>query len=493
MVTTGSIYMTLDSAANALLGGIFWIVVGKLAPDDVVGWAAQIVALTSVLVVFAGLGFNFGASKFISEYNSKGQRSLSRLVYSKTIKITLTSSLALALGLALLSAYVASGIYDDPQLTLLVVLGAVSLPFQALVRSLNGVYQGCHRMAYCFLGDMTFLSLRLVIAVLLVLGGFGAVGIVLGYVLGFITSALVGVTVLAPSALPKERKAEYPELSRKMFQFSTANYLATIFNTAANQVSIPLVGFFLGPSPAAHYNIAFLTRIVLVTTASSIGLALLPTVSSILSSEDRKSISILYNSSIRSAILLVSAPILVFFLVPNQVLELIRSEYTAASTALQILAISSLGSIVLATTTAVLNGMNRPFNALLATGIGAVVSIGLSAAMIPMWGISGAAVGVLVGGLAGAAISVSMLSLRESIPTQLSSVLKPSLALTSAIVVGELLIRIGIQAYFSVAVSLVALLGVAVVIGGLTPSELTSVIKLAIQKVKPQSLLGAAK
>jgi len=477
--------MTLDSAANALLGGVFWIIVARIAPADVVGSAANVVSLVSILVVFAGLGFQLGASKFISEYNSRGLKSLSQLVYSRTIQVTTAASLAIAVGWGLWFRYLFS---NDQEFVLLIALGALSLPFQALVRSLNGVYQGCHRMAYCLLGDLTFLVLRLAIAVILVLRGLGAVGIVLGYAAGFITSATLGLTFLAPSALPKERKGHYPGLLRKMFRFSAPNYAATIFHTAANQVSIPLVFLLLSPAEAAYYNIAFLSRLVLVTTATSIGLALLPTVSSVISQGKRDSVSTLYNLSIRSAILLVSAPILVFFLIPDQVLGLISPEYSAASFSLQILAISSLGSIVFGIATSTLNGLNRPVSALFATGAGASVGIASSVIMIPVFGLAGAAAGSLVDGIIGATVAVGLLSTRGTVSIHAGFLVKPLMCLGGAIGVGELAIFAGVNVLAAVFLALVALLGISLALRILTLSEIGSLIVLTLQKVRPRNL-----
>lgn len=488
--------MTLDSAANALLGGFFWIIVARIAPVDVVGKAAIVVALASILVIFAGLGFQIGVSKFISEYNSRGLGSLARLVFSRTIQVTAAASLIIAVGWALSSSILSS----DKEFILLIALGALSLPFQALVRSLNGVYQGCHRMAYCLVGDLTFLILRLGVAVVLVLGGLGAVGIVLGYAVGFITSAMVGLTLLAPAALPKEKTGKSPGLLRRMFRFTAPNYAATIFHTASNQVSIPLVGYFLGAAFAGYYNIAFLTRLVLVTTATSIGLALLPTVSAVVSQGKGESVSTLYNLSIRSALLLVSAPILVFFLIPDQVLGLISSEYSIASLPMQILVISSLGSIVFGVATSALNGLNRPVSALFATGAGASLGIattvilipGLSIPgtfiMIPAFGLPGAAAGSLIEGIIGATIAVRLLSVKGPASLQVGSVVKPLLCLGCGIALGELTIFAGVNVLAAVILALVTLLGSALALRILKLSEIWSLISLTLQKVRPSNL-----
>src|SRR2546426_5964484 len=83
-LATGSLYLSIDSMLAAAIGGVYWIVVAKLAPPGTVGQANIIVALAAVLMTFAGLGFNIGASKFIAEHNSRREFAESRRVFFET-------------------------------------------------------------------------------------------------------------------------------------------------------------------------------------------------------------------------------------------------------------------------------------------------------------------------------------------------------------------------------------------------------------------------
>ncbi len=519
LVATGSFYLTLDSVANAGLGGIFWIILLKIAAPDVVGRGIVVVGLVSILVVFSGLGFQIGASKFIAEYNSKGQGSLSRFVFSKTVQVTLGSSVVIAIGLAFASPLV-SAVLKDPQYELLILVGALALPFQSFVRSLNGVYQGCHRMAYCFVGDVTFLVLRLVVAIALVLAGFGSLGIVTGYAVGFVASTILGLVVLAPSALPKALPISSPPFFGKVFRFAFPNYLSTIADTGANYVSVILLGVYSGADAVAFYNPAFLSKLVLVALATSVGLALLPTVSSVVSGGSRQTTAGLYNISVRTAILLSSVPALVFFLLPERVLGLISPAYSSASLALQILVVSAFGSVIFQVSISALNGLNRPLSALWATGLGAILGIGASLVLIPRWGVPGAAAGNLVDGLASGAIAVAVLSARgsviiarfahllqnrslqksgwrlrfsalvehlsalPSVRIHTGSLVRPILCVVFAVLVGELCKLAGIRYFILVPASLATLLGTALILEALTMTELRNVIRLTVTELR---------
>jgi len=488
-LATGSLYLSIDSMLAAAIGGVYWIVVAKLAPPGTVGQANIIVALAAVLMTFAGLGFNIGASKFIAEHNSRREFAESRRVYSKTLEVTIASSVVLMIGLVVAASYAAKITLGNSSLAFLVVIGALTLPFQAIFKTLYGVYQGAHRMAYCLIIDAIFLTLRLTLSVALLLAGYGTLGILLGFAAGYLASTLFGMGYLARRAIPRVRELSSSvstDSFRRLFDFSMPNYVAGIFLIASIQIPVILLGVYRGSASAAFFNIAVLTKSIVVAISGSIGLALLPTVAANISRGSEESVSSLYNLSIRSSILLASVPSLVFFLAPGVALTLISSEYaTNASSALQILMVSAIGTVILGTCTQMMNSIGRPLTALYVTAASSLVGLAASVVTIPLWGVEGAAAASLVSGVAGAILGVTFLSWGGRLKTEVAALAMPLIAVTLAASVGELVIVRGLSPYLAVGVSLLVLLTLSLILKALTVTEIGSMVKLAIQTVNP--------
>src|SRR5438093_11644554 len=93
------------------------------------------------------------------------------------------------------------------------------------------------------------------------------------------------------------------------------NYVAGIFLIASIQIPVILLGVYRGSASAAFFNIAVLTKSIVVAISGSIGLALLPTVAANISRGSEESVSRLYNLSILSSILLSIVSTLEFLLV----------------------------------------------------------------------------------------------------------------------------------------------------------------------------------
>jgi stage V sporulation protein B len=487
-LATGSMYLSIDSMLAAGIGGIFWVVVGKLAAPGTVGQANIVVALAGLLMTFAGLGFNIGASKFIAEHNSRREYAESSRVYSKTLEVTIASSVVLMIGLVVAASYAAQVTLGKSNLAFLVVIGALTLPFQAIFKTLYGVYQGAHRMAYCLIIDAIFLFLRLGLSVALLLAGYGTLGILLGFAAGYLASTLFGMGYLARRAIPHVRgiSSVSSDSFKRLFDFSMPNYVAGIFLIASIQIPIILLGVYRGSASAAFFNIAVLTKSIVVAISGSIGLALLPTVAGNISRGSDDSISSLYNLSIRSSILLASAPALVFMLAPSAALTLISSEYaTNASSALQILMVSAIGTVILGTCTQMMNSIGRPMTALYVTAASSVVGLAACVVTIPLWGVDGAAAASVVSGLAGAIFGVTFLSWRGHLKTELAALAAPLVAVTLAASVGEVVVVRGLSPFLAVGVSLLVLLTLSLILKALTVTEISSMMRLAIQTVSP--------
>src|SRR5437899_6767211 len=136
-LATGSLYLSIDSMLAAAIGGVYWIVVAKLAPPGTVGQANIIVALAAVLMTFAGLGFNIGASKFIAEHNSRREFAESRRVYSKTLEVTIASSVVLMIGFVVAASYAAKIMLGNYGIAFFVFICGLSFSFQAVFNILD--------------------------------------------------------------------------------------------------------------------------------------------------------------------------------------------------------------------------------------------------------------------------------------------------------------------------------------------------------------------
>jgi len=442
-VVSGSIYLVVDLLLTSAMGAFFWIVVARIVPPNDVGLAATVIAFLTTLNVFATLGLPIAISKYVSEYNAQKRFDLSKSVFRSSIKIGLGVGIIASILLLLFSGPISSAIYQNPELGSLMAFAAILVPFQAILASLNGGYQGCQRMEFCLIGDSIVAVSKLGAVLLLVLAfSLKALGILSAVAIGTISSCIIGYLLFLPRCLPKvggnpSAGGQNRPLMRGVLAFSFPNYISGIFGTLSTQLGIMLLGIY-SLSSVAYYNIALLIFGILIGIVGSVATALLPTVSEQWSVGSKPGVSDLLNLVVRLSLAVTSPFLLGAMLFSSEVLGLISPLYTPASTSLQILSLGVFFGALGLSVTSVLNGIG---NAKASMKVGLLSSLGtimVTVISVPVFGMLGAAVAIFAGYLLRVISGIYLLN-REGIRFEVKSILRPATPIAVSYIVGSLL------------------------------------------------------
>jgi O-antigen/teichoic acid export membrane protein len=433
----GSYYLILDNIVNLSLGALFWIVLAKLIEAAPLGQAMVAVAFATSVVGFAGYGVQVTISKYMSEYNAKGMPKVSRKILSLGIKLALMVSVAVAAVIALLSGYIATEVYNDPSMTVLLILVVLTfLPSQTVVSALMGAYQGSHRMKYALISDSLYQVVRMGLAVFLVMSAFGGFGIIVSFAIASIVASVTGYLFLIPRLFPRQVPAhdtgglEESEIRGvgQIVKFSGHNYAAVGMKTLTQQIGVLIVGtqnFEL----AAFYGLSVLISNLVGGVLNAVSRALLPTATEEWTKGNKEGFSHTLNSGVRLSMLISGIGFLILVVQPDQVLGLISDQYIEASTALRILVVSSIIYSLGAIITSMLNAASRPAEVAKIGLTSSGITIALTFILTPLFYIEGAAVAMLVGSIASLAMSMIGLKSKENISLSAKSTLKPAIAM----------------------------------------------------------------
>lgn len=443
-VVSGSVYLVVDLLLTSAMGAFFWIVVARIVPPNDVGLAATVTAFLTTLNVFATLGLPIAISKYVSEYNAQTRFDLSKSVFGSSIKIGLGVGILASILLLLFSGPISSAIYQNPELGSLMAFAAILVPFQAIMASLNGGYQGCQRMEFCLVGDSIVAVSKLGAVLLLVLAfSLKALGILSAVAIGTILSCIIGYFLFLPRCFPKVGNNPSAEGQKKLMMgvlaFSFPNYVSGIFGTLSTQLGLMLLGIY-SLSSVAYYNIALLIFGILIGIVGSVATALLPTVSEQWSVGSKTGVSDLLNLVVRLSLAVTSPFLLGAMLFSAEVLGLISPLYTPASTSLQILSLGVFFGALGLSATSVLNGIG---NAKASMKVGLLSSLGtiiVTMISVPVSGMVGAAVAIFSGYMLRVIAGIYLLN-KEGIRLEVKSILRPATPIAVSFIVGFLLYR----------------------------------------------------
>jgi O-antigen/teichoic acid export membrane protein len=444
----GSYFLILDNIVNLALGALFWIVLAKLVDAAPLGQAMVAVAFATSVIGFAGYGVQVTISKYMSEYNAKNMPRASKRVLSLGIKLALIVSASVAVVIALLSGYIATEAYRDSTMAPVLVLAVLTfLPSQTVVSALMGAYQGSHKMKFALMTDSIYQVIRLGIAVFLVLAAFGSFGIILSFAIASIISSVLGYVYFVPRlfgkgvvdgsiapAAGKEADSQVRGI-RQIIKFSGHNYAAVGMKTLTAQIGVLIVGtqnFEL----AAFYGLSVLISNLVGGVLNAVSRALLPTATEEWTKGNKQGFGRTLNTGIRLSMLISGIGFLVLMVQPNQVLGLISDQYIEASDALRILVVSSIIYSLGAIITSMLNAANRASEVAKIGITSSGITIILTFVLTPTMYIEGAAIALLLGSIAGLAMSMTSLRSKEGITVSARSTLKPAFAMVAGVCAG---------------------------------------------------------
>jgi len=389
-------FLIANYAVGAGLGFFFWTVAARVFPAATVGLASATVSAMGLVFTISGLGLGIGLVRFLPPSQNKQQLVGTALTISATVAVCIS-----AVFLSGLSLWA-------PKIVFLTETPIVSLIFA--VSSIPWVWASLIDQGFVALRKSHFSLLRNIISqagkliLLLVVGVTGALGI-----FGVWAAALVVSVVLAFFIFYKVSGFGFPTPSlnieefRKMFSFSSANYLAGFLYTSPATVMPLVVTGFLGAEMTAYYYVSWMIATALFVIPTSIGTSYLAESASTPEKRDQD-----FKRAIKFAYTLTIPLAITIYIFADKILLLFGETYSDNATSflrLLVLVIPAyaFNHVFIARKNVVKElGWVVGGNIVVTTILFAVTSYGLKS-----WGLSAIAYGFIAGHIAFLALSLT--------------------------------------------------------------------------------------
>lgn len=398
-VSKGAAYLYLETIIVMISGYAFWIVASKITSPHILGTASAIVSLASIFTIVASIGIPSGIQRFIGKSFVCQDHAEAEKWISSAIFIICFGIFASCTYLLLFSGW----IYDLFKIDFPLLLTGIALICSSTIVSLfRSVIISSLQTKMMPLVMLISTSMKLIIGVLLVFAGYGALGLTIGYTSTHVLSAAIFGTVILFSfrSLPKHSLGNFGTV-KDLLLSSSASWIPLLITTIGTQVGTLVVFGIQGSTQAGIYFMA-LTIITGITgiTYSILTIAI-PALSGM--SDGRKRF-IWY--AIRLSVLLTMPFSCSLLFITPQLMALLGTGYIDGAISLSIMILSLLP-------TAIFTGVN---SLVYANGkYRYVLEIGLATSiprtllyfiLVPELGALGAAVAYTVGSLTGLASAI---------------------------------------------------------------------------------------
>jgi O-antigen/teichoic acid export membrane protein len=368
-----SLFLFLDLIVIAAASWLYWIVISKLIPISQVGQSTALYSLVFLTATLTGLGLEYPLLKKTS------------INGSKVIGSALIIEMILTLGAIPFVIYALSGIHTG-ELQGVIVISIIMLISSTIAFVGRFTLLGNSASKTVLVIDSIGTILKFVTAFILVVFGFGVLGVLSSFMLYAVVTASISITLVNKKFGFNIGKVKY---IKDTFRDGVVNLPSVFSRTLIISLSVVLLAFFgIASSEIGNFYIALMISIFAGGLISSTAYMVIPA--------SARSQTDLSADSIRIGLSL-TAPIMAALIEsPKFILSLIGKEYLTGELSLLILAIGILPFAITTNTVSRLNYIGDSRRLLVIGSLQMVVFLLSFVVLVPHFKGVGAAFSILL-------------------------------------------------------------------------------------------------
>lgn len=406
-VFTGGLLVSIGKLFALGFGFLVQVTMARLLTEAEYGDVVLVIAVINIAVLIAKFGLDDGVVREYPHYEDDPAKAFG--VIRSSLVLAGVSGILTASVLFFLSPIIANSLFNDPSLTLLLRITALSIPFLTINDVAISLAQGARdARVHTIVRQLIQPFLRFILILILILLGYGVFGAIIGQTLSLVLAGILAIilTILVLPSFDVQPESMY----RSVLLFSIPLIAVQGMGFLNRNVDIYMVGYYLSSSDLGIYNIALQLGNLISAMVSTFGFLLPPMLTRLYKNNNNTEMRRVYQILTKWLVVSLLPVIIVLFLAPELIIGLLFGDkYSSGALALQILLIGKFVSVLMGLNTAglIALGDNKvvSYIVILQTIINVVINI----LLIPIIGIEGGAIGMIISSIVGDIIGVSLL------------------------------------------------------------------------------------
>ena len=257
MAKQGSIAFA-GNLIKKVFGFLIIAVITRLVSPSVYGLFILASSIILFVQMFASLGLPKAIDYFVPQYLDEEEYGKARAVILEVSALVVVTSVVTA-GIIFVSAGPIADGFDEPALRIALLVLSVTVPFLAIYNVLLASFNAIKQLKYrVYMRDLIRPTVRLVTTTLLLLAGYGLLGVVGGYLVGLLVAISAGAVLLYRN-IPRIVEAETTAVApRPLLWYSLPLALAGIIYVIMGQIDYFVIGFFLDSEEVGIYRVGYM-------------------------------------------------------------------------------------------------------------------------------------------------------------------------------------------------------------------------------------------
>ncbi len=398
-VASGTFWSLLGNGALKIISFLYTIYVARSVSQNDVGLFYLAISIIGLFGAWKTLGLPVALGRYIPFYEAKGEHGKARALFKYSLAINTVVGALVAAAIWLL-ADAAGQIYQNPGLPEALRL----LAFYAFLENVSSIMVGFLqgradiKAMQLVTNAQTLFKFALTLA-LFQLYGANLSTLSIAFVLSFLLAIIVSVKFVHNrlADLPKgEGSITTMELAREIAPFGMMLTIITFLWTIVSYSDRVIMGFFMTSAQAneliAVYSMAVALALNVMVFPGTVGSILLPSISRLVGKGDHHGIKKSMATAQRWTVLItLPFAIVMIAFAPEMLSSFYGSGYDTGGTAMAIFCIGLLFTVFSYVSSLALAAMRQVMLEFKIAAVVMVVNIALCVALIPVFGIEGAA------------------------------------------------------------------------------------------------------
>ncbi|XVH31366.1 flippase [Haloferacaceae archaeon DSL9] len=379
-------------ASNTLAAALSFVAViyfARILGADTLGYYYLVIALLAWLKMGGNLGVGSAITKRVSEGRERDEYVAAGGLLIASLFVLISGCLLLFRG------------YVDWYLGVEVTEYLIVLLFATLCYSFfTSVLDGNHLVHVTGMLAPVRIVTRSLVQIGAVFAGFGLVGLLVGYAVGWLLAALFALVVVVPALTrPKRRHVV------SLVEYAKYSWLGNFQSKTFNWIDVLVLGFFVPSGLVGIYSVAWSIAIFLVTFSQSLSSTIFPEISRLAQDGEESSVAELVTRAVSYAGIILVPGFVGGSLLSGRILRIYGPEFVEGGVVMSIL----IGAVLLygyqKQLSTALNGIDRPDLSFRVNGAFAVANVVLNIVLIYRYGWIGAAVATMSSAALGVSIA----------------------------------------------------------------------------------------
>ena len=380
-----------------LLAFVSRVIIVRYTTQTEYGIFSLALVLMSIFAMISTLGLQSGVPRQIAYFRGKKDSEKVSGIVKSSIQIALVASIFFSFFLFFLSDIISVKAFHSPELSTPLKIFAVAIPFSVLIVIFTSIFRGFDRVEpNVYFQNILRNVLLLPLLGIVILFGLSFLGLLYAYLASIALTCIAFVAYAAkklPISVKGEKNTNAGSLRKELLFFSLPLLAVSMLGMIMHGTDTLMLGYFKTPDVVGLYNAALPLANLIPVVLTSMNFLYVPIASQLYSQnligEMRRNYAILTKWMFALTLPL----FLIIFLFPEIVLNILfGSRYIQASIALQILAFGMFIHTFLGPNAVTLMIAGKTSFLMWSSLIGAIMNIALNIFLIPLLGITGAAI-----------------------------------------------------------------------------------------------------